>query len=131
MVVSRPIGLAMAEQVDRVNDRRTPQERLRDAQQEIRDLQNQLAISLEQIRQWRERAEAAESQPTVIRGIVGARGPLTTPAKFAAAHHTSVSTVNRALNAGEVTGIRQPNDRWLVDADQVWTPKRKRGNKNA
>jgi hypothetical protein len=128
MVISRPIGLAMAAQVDRVNDRRTPQEHLRDAQQEIRDLQNKLAISNALLKEWQDRAQLAESAPTVIRGIVGAHGSLTTPARFAALHHTSVSTVNRALNAGEVTGIRQPNDRWLVYTDQIWTPKRKRGN---
>lgn len=128
MVISRQVGLAMAEQVERVNDRRTPQERLRDAQQEIRDLKQKLEISIEQAKQWRLRAEAAEGQPTVIRGIVGAQGSLTTPAKFAAHHRTSVSTVNRALNAGEVIGIRQPNDRWLVYEDQVWMPKRKRGS---
>ncbi len=127
MVISRTIGLSMAEQVDRVNRAVPVEERLRQAQESIRVLQDLLAQRDELVLKLSQRVQLAESQPTVIRGIAGQHGSLTTPAKFATEHHTSVSTVNRALNSGELMGIRQPNDRWLVYTDQAWTPKRKRG----
>ncbi len=127
MVISRIIGLSMAEQVDRVNRAVPLEERLRQAKESIRILQGLLAQRDELVLKLSQRAQMAESQPTVIRGIAGQFGSLTTPRRFADLHHTSVSTVNRALNSGELMGIRQPNDRWLVYADLVWTPKRKRG----
>lgn len=115
MVINRAIGLAMAAQVDRVNEPADVFTQLERARDEIRSLQRL-------VKELRQRVAAP---------ITGQHGALTTPAVFATAHRVSVSTVNRALNAGEVTGIRQPNDRWLVYQDQVWTPKRKRGIENA
>lgn len=127
MVINRTIGLSMAEQVDRVNSGQPVEERLREAQQQIRNLQWLLQQRDQQVKELRQRAEAAESQPSVIRGIIGQHGPLTTPAKFARLHSVSISTVNRALNARELLGVRQPNQRWLVYEDQPWIQKRKRG----
>lgn len=131
MVINQRVGLSMAEQVERVNRAKSADERLRDAQQEIRDLTQKLEISIALVKELRGRAEAAESQPTVIRGITGPSGALTTPAVFADKHEVSISTINRALNDQELRGLRQPNHRWLVYADQPWIQKRKRGNDNA
>src|SRR5690349_6477218 len=102
MVINQRIGLAMAEQADRVNSGRSAQQKLDDAREEIRTLKQRLEISEAKAQEYRQRAELAEAQPTVIRGIVGSHGSLTTPAEFAESHHTSVSTVNRALNNAEL-----------------------------
>lgn len=128
MVINQAIGLAMAEQVERVNDRKSTQERLDEALAEIRTLRQKLEISSGLVEVLRLRAEAVEYQPAVIGSISGQHGALTTPAVFAAAHRVSVSTVNRALNDQELLGVRQPNRRWLVYEDQPWMPKRKRGD---
>jgi hypothetical protein len=86
------------------------------------DVYAQLEAAHDEIRDLKARL-AALSQS----GISSAGHPLTTPLEFAKAHRVSVSTVNRALNAGDLLGIRQPNNRWLVDADQPYSPKRNRG----
>lgn len=95
------------------------EQRLKEALDCIRELRRQLQQRDELVNELRQRAAAP---------ITGQHGALTTPAVFAAAHRVSISTVNRALNAGELLGLRQPNHRWLVYEDQPWTPKRKRGS---
>lgn len=90
-----------------------------------RDVYAELLEAREQIRDLQARLNAVESARAV--GISGAHGPLTTPLEFSRLHRVSVSTVNRALNSKELLGIRQPNNRWLVYADQPYSAKRNRG----
>lgn len=89
------------------------------------DLYALLEEARAEIRALNAKLAAMEStQP--VQGISTNGHPLTTPLEFAKAHRVSVSTVNRALNAQELLGVRQPNNRWLVEADQPYSPKRNR-----
>jgi len=93
---------------------------------EMRAMMRSLERARDEIRILEARvAELSKVQPVL--GITGAHGALTTPLEFARLHRVSVSTVNRALNAQDLLGVRQPNRRWLVYADQPYHAKRKRG----
>ena len=87
-----------------------------------RDVYEQLRLANEQIRALQQRlADLSQG------GIHADGHRLTTPLEFARVHCVSVSTVNRALNSGDLLGVRQPNGRWLVYADQPYHRKRNRG----
>ena len=120
----RGVGEAMAEGVKRVN---TPNNlpaallKIEELQEDNANLQTQIANLKELLREsGRKQIEVEAARPTS--GAINVNGrPLMTPAEFAKKHFASVATVNRRLNNNKLQGVKQPNGRWLVYADQSIT----------
>jgi hypothetical protein len=116
----------MVVQLDRVNSQPSA---LQDYRDRIAELEHLLAV--ERARSAKFAALLNERTPSHTGPMQFNGRPVLTPAQVARQQRCSVSTVIRYVQQGRWEADTVPgSNRWLIYADQPFTPKRKAGQRN-
>lgn len=130
-IVTRAVGLAMATQLERVND--SPErlkERIQEMQVEINRLREQIDRQRRTIEDLRGTApETAIEHHLASHDILAGR-PVGNQSDFARMHNVPAYQVSRWCTAGDIQFQRR-NGKYIVYLDQPCPPTKKRGRKKA